>query len=1506
LAVVEPMSRVAQQQVRNALHDLRAHNGHHAFEDLCRHLARRIINPNVLPATGPVGAGGDQGRDFETFRSFRETSGLNGFFEARATGIIAFACTLQTTGLTNKIRSDIRKIVSGGPVVLICVFTEKDISPKLRSELREWAKAEHEVELDIHDGHAIAEYLSDPVLYPIARQYLPVPPWDALHYVDSPRTARSQLPRGPRQLIGRDPEVGQVAGWLRSGPGAGGVVPSAVIVSGPPGAGKTALALSVAQLVAPDFPDGQYWIDVPDCEPGSEPAVVLSLLLGALEGDPARVPVGRQEQVFRLRSRLAEHKVLIALDGVGSEELLRELVAVSGPFALLVTSRSRLTGLGSDGVEFIDVGPLAEEDGARLASVVSGRLTVEESRELALACGGLPIAISIAAAQVARRPQLDVRRYLDQIASPDRGIEELSAGQRSVEAVIERSYRMLSPQQGQAMRALGVLPNAAIPAGVIAVALTEDVTSATSELEREATRLLDSLLELNLVEEPKSGQYRLHSILHRFARRKAATAVTGWREQVIGNACLAYMSLLESVSALIGYADEDARVPLESNAASIEALERDLPGAVMLVGTACQAKLWGRANDLARTLTPALEHLCRWEDVRQVYVHVREAGERTENSGWIAVALLNLGLIAARKGDTDEALGLYRECWEVASAAEDPFMANAAYASHGELLLSLGHVDEAIPVLRHALKVWRALGSDVLLMQTMHSMGMACIAKARLSRAELYFRNALKIAERSRIAKSLPVQGIALATVLRLTGRIDEARAECRTALERARAVGDRDAEAAALRETGILGDSAGVEDPLAAALEIFRDLGDARGELETLTAMGVSAESEGRTEDAARFFADCLDLAARVGDDGRAASSMAHLAVVRALAGQHTEAGELTELAENIAVQTGNGRLMAELVGHRAHLLRMSGNVAQAIPLLQRSARAQEAAGASVDLVNLRVRLGHALMLCGRWQEAFQHLKLVAEAPRDTAGAYHKASALRSLAVLYSRQQLTDEALEAARLALELARETGSAREEMDCIVTIGNVLARADQWADAAIEYERAAPIAADLRDMQTMATILSNQASCWLHAGDAGKAIRAQRAGIKIAVKLGMADFEASLRINLGASIAQQGDVPEAIAEFKRAHSMAAALADDTVRATAAVSLARAYHRQGDTEQARAAALEARGIFQAQANWGAAAEALLLELRDASPGTGAGGILAHPAGPGIPRGVLAALSAKLGPEPPLTESKEPSLHRVDRLTIRVADPVRAALRGFNVEDVCAQTRGRKSCLVCGLPIADTGNAEMMFVQGNPGQPDRVSLAHPACIQSAVVSLPSDPRDADMTLMEIECLVLANEMPAIVVDCRAPVFIGEDGGVTDPALDPLREMGFVDFRSILPQEHSPRFPLPPECPLQASLTRDKLTICSDSRAVIPGARLSFLPRWYRATRTGTLVVMFGRNLQGMVYDDQKFLIEAASSGNLVIAALRVEVTRPSKNAKCVCTPRTNLKFKHCCGRRL
>jgi hypothetical protein len=165
-------------QLRFGLEQLSSKNAHHEFEHLCRRYARARVCSNILPATGPVSAGGDQARDFETFRTYLANSPIaaNAFVGHLSEGPLAFACTIQKDSLASKIQADITTILtSGTQVVAIHYFCAADLPVGKRHDLQKWAREENNVELEIHDGQAIAENLAEPDTFWIAVEYLHVP-----------------------------------------------------------------------------------------------------------------------------------------------------------------------------------------------------------------------------------------------------------------------------------------------------------------------------------------------------------------------------------------------------------------------------------------------------------------------------------------------------------------------------------------------------------------------------------------------------------------------------------------------------------------------------------------------------------------------------------------------------------------------------------------------------------------------------------------------------------------------------------------------------------------------------------------------------------------------------------------------------------------------------------------------------------------------------------------------------------------------------------------------------------------------------------------------------------------------------------------------------------------------------------------------------------------------------------------------------------------------------------
>jgi tetratricopeptide (TPR) repeat protein len=157
--------------------DLAARNAHHDFEHVCRHVARGRLASNLLPATGPVSAGGDSGSDFETFPTalLAELGPHGGFLAHVSKGTWAFACTIQREELATKIAADVAKIANGGAFDRVYALTAAPLPKGRRSKLIAKVAADHGLELVVLDGEWLVEQLAAADLFWIAHEYLLVP-----------------------------------------------------------------------------------------------------------------------------------------------------------------------------------------------------------------------------------------------------------------------------------------------------------------------------------------------------------------------------------------------------------------------------------------------------------------------------------------------------------------------------------------------------------------------------------------------------------------------------------------------------------------------------------------------------------------------------------------------------------------------------------------------------------------------------------------------------------------------------------------------------------------------------------------------------------------------------------------------------------------------------------------------------------------------------------------------------------------------------------------------------------------------------------------------------------------------------------------------------------------------------------------------------------------------------------------------------------------------------------
>lgn len=315
------------------------------------------------------------------------------------------------------------------------------------------------------------------------------------------------LPRTVGDFTGR---VGVVRRLVAAIDRAGSDGPVAAVVDGMAGSGKTTLALHLAALIGDRYPDAHLFVDLEghSAEQPLEPAAALLVLLRQLGVDGERIPGSLIDRVGLWRTELAKRRALILFDNAASSAQVADLLPTAPGSLALVTGRRRLLGL--DGVRPESLSVLdADEAMILLSRIVGARVWAESeaAAEVVRRCGGLPLAIRLAGARLAHRPQwrvADLVRRLGESVLP-----ELAAEERSVASAFAVSYRQLATPVQRVFRLLGLCP---------AVEFDLLTAAALTGLTLPAVRgSLEDLVDVHLVDEPEPGVFRLHDLLREYA-----------------------------------------------------------------------------------------------------------------------------------------------------------------------------------------------------------------------------------------------------------------------------------------------------------------------------------------------------------------------------------------------------------------------------------------------------------------------------------------------------------------------------------------------------------------------------------------------------------------------------------------------------------------------------------------------------------------------------------------------------------------------------------------------------------------------------------------------------------------------------------------------------------------------------------------------------------------------------------------------------------------------------
>ncbi|HEX8347590.1 MAG TPA: BTAD domain-containing putative transcriptional regulator [Actinoplanes sp.] len=530
------------------------------------------------------------------------------------------------------------------------------------------------------------------------------------------------------------------------------------VVAGTGGIGKTTLAIHWGHRRRDWFPDGHLYVDLRGYAPDRPLRTIeaLARLLHAIGVPAPNIPAEPDQAAAEYRRLLLNRRMLIVLDNARDADQVRPLLPAGGGCAVIVTSRSRLSGMvAREGAQPVPLEPMSSTDSMALLSRALGHREVtaepDAAAELVRWCGHVPLALTIAGANLRERNHRSISALLGEL----RGTDRLAAlridddEHTAMTKTIDLSYEALPQTARQTMRRLGLVPGADFTAAVVAGLLDCEISEAQRQLQR--------LTDYHLVREHAQDRYMFHDLLRLYATSKSLqTDPEEDREATTMRLAAFYLGHVDAAAKLI-YPQMIRLVP-----------PPELLAADASFDSPAEALAWldaERTNLLAAIETFQNGHDARaaylLADALRGYLHLRmnvvdwqraatdglRAAEATGDDAGQAAAWLSLASLRWRMGDQEAAFIGFEQALSFAQRAQWVDGLNGVLGNLGAAHRTAGRLDAAADLHRRGLEISRAEGRAHAVASHLGNLGVVYNEMGDLRKALSAYYEALSLFE---------------------------------------------------------------------------------------------------------------------------------------------------------------------------------------------------------------------------------------------------------------------------------------------------------------------------------------------------------------------------------------------------------------------------------------------------------------------------------------------------------------------------------------------------------------------------------------------------------------------------------------------------------------------------------------------------------------------------------------------------------------------------------------